>query len=150
MPFQSASPVERSALVVNADERGPVEIILSDGRRASLYAFRGCSIKAVRNPQGKLYTFALGDRVGTGSGIGCVQTSAGRRLVGLDEMRNADNSIVNWSRTVIELDGLRAHNGSVSHGTYHLPADQAKVDLLDDITCGDLTIHGKGVVGVSS
>ena len=143
--FTSASPVERSALVVDADQQGPVEIILSDGRAASLYAFKDCAISKVLNPQGQVYAFDLGDRVGTGSGIGCVDTPAGRRLAGLNARPSPDGTTVTWTRTVIELDGLAAHNGAVTTGVYHLPADKAKVALLDDITCGSLTIHHDGV-----
>ncbi|MCU1452480.1 MAG: uncharacterized protein JWN46_626 [Acidimicrobiales bacterium] len=145
IPFTSASPVERSALVVDADQHQPVEIILSDGRSASLHAFSGCAIKPVTNPQGQGYTFDLGDRIGTGSGIGCVQTSAGRRLVGLNIKPNSTPTVVNWTRTIIVLDGLTAHNGAVTSGTYHAPADQAQIALLGDISCGSQTIHTDGI-----
>lgn len=143
--YPSASPIARSALVVNVDERGPVEMILTDGRSASLYAFSDCAIRPVRNVQGRDYEFDLGDRIGTGSGVGCVQTAAGRRLVGLNEKPNADGSIVVWSRTVINLNGLQARNGATSHGTFHSPADDARIALLDQITCGDLTMQRDGV-----
>ena len=91
------------------------------------------------------YAFDLGDRIGTGSGIGCVQTAAGQRLVGLDEAITPNGKVVDWSRTIIVLNGLHAHNGARTSGVYNLPADQARVNLLTDITCGDLTIHGNGV-----
>lgn len=145
IPYLSASPIGRSALVVNADQRGPVEIILTDGRSANLYAFSNCAIKAVRNREGKDYAFDIGDRIGTGSGIGCVRTSAGRRLVGLNAKPNSNGSTVAWSRTIIRLNGLQARNGTTARGTYHAPADQAKIALLDAITCGDLTMQRDGV-----
>jgi hypothetical protein len=118
---------------------------LSDGRGAQLYAFSNCAIKPVLNPQGQDYAFDLGDRIGTGSGIGCIPTAAGRRLVGLNITQQSD-SMVHWKRTIIELDGLHAHNGATTTGSYRVPQDQAKIDLLDDITCGTLTIHTDGVV----
>jgi hypothetical protein len=107
IPYQSASPVRRSALVVNADKREPVEIVLSDGRVASLYAFSGCAIKEVLNPQGQDYKFDLGFG-GHGTGVGCVSTKAGRRLVGLNAKLNGARTTVGWTRTIIELRGLTA------------------------------------------
>src|SRR5699024_4281997 len=37
--YESASPIPRDVLVVDSDDTPPVEIIISDGRGASLYAF---------------------------------------------------------------------------------------------------------------
>ena len=145
VPFDSASPVERSAFVIAATEALPAQIILSDGRGASLYSWVGCAIKPVKNPQGATYAFDLGDRIGTGSGIGCANTSAGRRLVGLNRLDGSTDTTVKWSQTVIEIDGLAAHNGATTTGTYTSPADQAQIARLDDITCGNQTIEADGV-----
>ncbi|WP_426572614.1 hypothetical protein [Aquihabitans sp. McL0605] len=144
MPFESASPVERSMLVVDADEQPPAEIILSDGRGATLYAWVDCTIAPVRNPQGQTYAFDLGDRIGTGSGIGCAATADGRRLVGLNRQATT-GSTVPWSQTVIELDGTSARNGAKTTGTYTSPGDDAQIELLDQITCGAITMQADGI-----
>jgi hypothetical protein len=144
VPYTSASPISRSVLVVNADEQGPAEIIVSDGRGASLYAFASCSIQPVRNPQGQTYAFDLGNRRDNGTGVGCIQTDKGRRLAGL-QAKDRTAIAVSWTSTVINLDGLSATNGAKASGTYALPAEQAKADLLDQITCGDRTMAADGV-----
>jgi hypothetical protein len=142
--YRSASPIARSVLVVNADEQGPPEVIVSDGRGASLYAFAGCAIKQIRNPQGQTYQFDLEDLRGNGTGIGCIQTEQGRRLAGLLATDRTATQ-VSWTSTVINLNGLEATNGAQQSGTYALPAENAKADLLDQITCGDLTMAANGV-----
>lgn len=144
IPYDSASPVSRSILVANADELGPVEIIISDGRGASLYAFVDCSIQPVRNVQGQTYQFDLENLRGHGTGIGCIQTSQGRRLAGLQAEDRTDTK-VSWTSTVINLNGLKATNGIKRTGSYTLPAEKVKADLLDQITCGDLTMAANGV-----
>jgi hypothetical protein len=138
VPFDSASPVMRSALVVDADGKPPAEILLDDGRSVQLYAFDACRIVPITNPQGQPYVFSLGfTEVGTG--VGC----ADRHLVGLDAKING--STVDWSRTVIDLDGTHAENGAITTGTYQSPADDAAIATLHTVTCGDATIANSGV-----
>jgi hypothetical protein len=146
VPFTSASPVARRVLVVDADERPPAEIILSDGRSASLFAFVDCAIQPVLDPEGELYVFDSGF-AGTGTGVGCIDVDEdGRReLVGLNET-TSDDAGVTWTRTVVELDGLNARNGATDQGTFRRPEDQASIDLLHRITCGDLTIDNDALV----
>lgn len=134
--FGSASPVRRTLLVVDVDRRPPTELLLDDGRSVGLDAFADCRIRPIRNPEGQPYAFSLGfTEVGTG--VGCADTAAGRRLVGLDATVEPDGSTVSWSSTVVELDGLHARNGAARRGRYHLPGDRAAVDHLHDVTCGD-------------
>ncbi len=52
---------------------------------------------------------------------------------------------VSWTSTVIDLDGLSATNGAERSGTYELPGEQAEVDLLSEISCGDLTMVADGI-----
>lgn len=143
--FDSASPVARTVLVANADAKGPTEVFFDDGRQVELYAFVDCAIEPVTNPQGKTYTFSLG--FGTiGTGVGCVDTGEGQRLVGLDgEGTGSDAKTVRWSRTVVELSGTTAHNGTTTRGTYTRPGDDAKIALLDGLTCGKLTATADGL-----
>jgi hypothetical protein len=140
VPFESASPVERRALTVNADERGPVEVLLSDGRSVQLLAFVDCRLRAVRDAEGKPYTFDRGF-TGNGTGVGCIDVDGdGRRdLVGL-KVEGTEGDQVGWSRTIIELDGATARNGRKDSGTYRRPADDARIDLLSQVTCGNQTL----------
>ena len=48
-------------LVVNADRRGPVELLVSTGREVYLDAIVDCQIVPITNPQGEPYLFDLGD-----------------------------------------------------------------------------------------
>lgn len=144
-PFDSASPVRRSVLVVDADDQGPIELFFDDGRLVQLHAFVDCRIVPVTNPEGETYTFGLGF-TDVGTGIGCVDTDEGRRLVGLDvDEEAAEGDTVGWSRTIVELDGTEASNGPVETGTYTRPEDDAAIELLRAVTCGDLTMADDGV-----
>jgi hypothetical protein len=141
----TGSPIPSSVLVADADETAPVEIFVSDGRTVSLFAFVDCAIQPVRNPQGEQYLFDLGFR-GTGTGVGCVDADGdGRRdLVGL--LAGApDGDTVPWSRTIVELDGLGASNGASDSGSYTEPGDDAAVELLHTVSCGDATITADGI-----
>ncbi|QXC61129.1 hypothetical protein KSP35_22930 [Aquihabitans sp. G128] len=143
--FDSASPVTRTMLVANADERGPAEIFLDDGRLVQLDAFVGCKIVPVTNPQGQPYEFGLGF-TDVGTGVGCIDTPGGRRLAGLDiDQKTSTDTTVHWTSTVVELDGAKAKNGKTTKGTYARPADDAKVQLLSSVTCGTLTAATDGI-----
>ncbi|MCU1375575.1 MAG: uncharacterized protein JWO68_2861 [Actinomycetia bacterium] len=138
--FDSASPVERRALTVNADGRGAVEVFLSDGRSVQLLAFVDCRLRAVRDEKGEPYVFDRGFR-DTGTGVGCIDADGdGKRdLVGL-KAEGSEGDDVGWSRTIVELDGTIARNGQKDSGTYRKPDDDARIDLLYQVTCGDKTL----------
>jgi hypothetical protein len=146
VPFESASPVERLALTVNVDGRGPTEVLLSDGRSVQLLAFVGCRLRAVRDAKGDPYVFDRGFR-GTGTGVGCVDADGdGRRdLVGL-KVEGSEGDRVGWTRTIVHLDGTTARNGRTDSGTYARPADDAAIDLLSQVTCGKETL-ADGIAG---
>lgn len=145
IPFESGSPVTRAVFVADADEQPPTELFLYDGRTAQLHAVVDCEIVPITNPEGETYTFSLGfGEVGTG--VGCVDTDEGRRLVGLDVTgRDDEASTVDWSRTIVELDGTTAANGATETGTFTFPDDDAAIELLHRVTCGDLTLDQDGV-----
>ena len=134
-----AGPQPLKALVANMDARGPVEIIISDGRTALLYAFVNCKITPVLNAQHATYTFDLGFR-GTGTGVGCADVDGSGdgvpELVGLN-IETEVNNTVTYTRTLIVLNGTSARNGKSTTGTYRLPGQQHQVDLLSTIACGD-------------
>jgi len=146
--LSSAAPTARSALVVDVDGQGPVEILTTDSRQGGLLAFVDCAIATVNNPEGEPYGFDFGLR-GTGTGVGCVATDGGQRLVGLLQTGD-DGTTVGWKRTVIELDGTNARNGASTEGTYTHPGDDAAIELLHEMTCGEKTIDADGLTYGSS
>jgi hypothetical protein len=141
--FDSASPVRRSVLVVDADGRGPVEILADDGRSVQVWAFVDCGIVDVTNVAGETYTFSLGfSEIGTG--VGCVRVGGAQRLVGLHVVSD-EGTVVEWSRTVVDLDGTQARNGRVETGTFTRPDDDRAIELLHQVTCGELTMTDDGI-----
>ncbi len=144
--FQSASPVTRSILVVDTDQRPPVEFLASTGRSVQLWAFQDCAIVDITDSQGDPYVFSLGF-TDIGTGVGCVTIDGVQELVGLDAKENGDT--VEWSRTIVDLDGTRAQNGATSTGTFTRPGDDQKIDLLRQVTCGEMTIDKDGLTPTS-
>lgn len=141
--IDSASPNVLTLLAVDADEQPPVELFVSDGRTVELWAFADCGLAQVTNPQDEPYLFDLGFR-GTGTGVGCRDLDGGRQLVGLN-ITDDDGTVVDWTRTVIERDGLRASNGSTDEGRFRRPGDDAAIELLHTVSCDDMTIDEDGI-----
>ena len=134
----------RSLLVADADGDGRSELFVSDGRTVDLYAFEDCTVTPVLDREGSTYEFDLGVR-GDGTGVGCVTVDGVRHLVGLDRTSDAGDQ-VGWTRTVVEIDGLLASDGPTEARTSTLPDDQAAVDRLTEVTCGDRTVAEDGLV----
>jgi len=143
-PFQSASPVQRSMLVIDAQEDGQAQVLLDDGRLVQLDAFVGCKIVPMTNPQGQHYTFGLGF-TDVGTGVGCPESDAGRHLAGLNAPAEHPANSVPYSVTIVKVNGTKASNGTVTKGTYTPPGDDAAISLLSEVTCGDQTIAADGV-----
>ena len=143
--IESASPSALTLLVADADEEAPVELFVSDNRTVQLCAFSDCSLQPVTDPQGEPYLFDLGFR-GNGTGLGCIDADGDgtRDLVGLN-ITSSDDTTVEWSRTIIEREGLVASNSATDTGTYRRPADDARIAALSTVTCGDLTIDRDGI-----
>jgi hypothetical protein len=97
----------------------------------------------VRDAQGAPYVFSLGFS-GIGTGVGCVAIDGRKRLVGLDVTSDRGDT-VEWSRTIVELQGATARNGATSSGTFTRPADDHAIDLLHQVTCGQLTMAADGL-----
>jgi hypothetical protein len=53
--------------------------------------------------------------------------------------------VVDWTRTVIERDGLTARNGQTDEGRFERPSDDAAIDLLHTVSCDDVTINRDGI-----
>jgi hypothetical protein len=67
----SPSPLQRRALLIDAQQDGNHQIIVDTGREALLYAVSGCTITEVVDQQGAPFLFDIGHRRGTGDGVGC-------------------------------------------------------------------------------
>ena len=143
-PFDSASPVQRSMLVIDAEEDGHAQVLLDDGRLVRLDAFVDCKIVPMTNPQGQDYTFGLGF-TDVGTGVACPESDAGRHLAGLNAPADHPAGSVPFTMTIVNLDGTKASNGTTTKGTYTSPADDSAIALLSEVTCGDQTIAADGV-----
>jgi len=140
---ETGSPIPLSVLVVDADESPPVEVLVSDGRTVHLYEFVDCRIQPVLNVDRETYLFDLGFR-GTGTGVGCAAIDGHRQLVGLLARPRSGNRVP-WSRTVVHLHDLRATNGATDSGTFTSPTDDRAIQLLHEVSCGDLTMESDGL-----
>ncbi len=139
----SASPIPLSAIVFNAQGGRPYQIMVSDGRQAYLYVFTGCSVEPVHNKQGQLYTFDLGfgDH---GTGVGCNIIDGHPHLTGLLGQPAVGTS-VKWSRTIVNVNGTSATNGSTTTGTFNTTTDAKGIASLHAIECGNETIQANGI-----
>jgi hypothetical protein len=81
--IQSPSPLQREALLIDAQQDGNHQIIVDTGREAHLYTVSGCTITTVVDQQGAPFVFDIGHRRGNGDGVGCSDLGDGRHLVGL-------------------------------------------------------------------
>jgi hypothetical protein len=141
----SASPLERSALLIDAQQDGNHQIIVDTGRDAILYAVSGCTITPFVDPQGRPFRFDRGNRQGSGDGVGCSDLGDGRRLVGLLQLRDEDGTpLLTVRRTAIDLYGATATIGRSDRVTATSIQDPAW-STAGDISCGDLTMKGDGV-----
>lgn len=139
----SSTTQPRSALVAQATGRPPAQVIVSDGRLASLFVFLDCEIRAVRNREGATYEFSLGVNE-FGTGVGCAVVDGRPELVGLNIVDETD-STVTWTRTVIELTGVTAQNGPVDQGQFTKGLDDEAIALLRTVACGSDVIDTFGL-----
>ncbi|OBI91841.1 hypothetical protein [Mycobacterium sp. 1245805.9] len=141
----SPSPLQRSALLIDAQQDGNHQIIVDAGREAILYAVSGCTITPVADPQGASFRFDLGHRRGNGDGIGCSDLGDGRRLVGLLQDRDIHGTpLLTVRRTEIDLNGTAATIGRSDTVTATSLQDPAWTSAAT-ISCGDLTMKRDGV-----
>ena len=138
----SASPMPLAALVVDAQDNGDHQLLVSDGRAAHLFALAGCQIKTVTDNHGAPFLFDLENLRGNGTGVGCSDLGGGRHLVGLQAVQDGGQWVVR--RTEIDLDGTIATIGRSDIVTAASAQDMAVTSAMT-ITCGDLTIDRDGV-----
>lgn len=139
---EAANPQPVSALVADVDVNGLYEVLVSDGVEAQLLQWGECDLFAIVDEQGEPYSFALGytaDALGTG--VGCVDGD----LVGLDAPDGTEGATVRWTRTVVAIDDGVARNLETTEGTYQRPEDDEAIDLLSQVTCGELTMADDGL-----
>jgi hypothetical protein len=134
----NASPVAPAVLgIADANQDGQIEIFVNPGRVVDVLTFRDCTLQPYLNQEGQPYGFSVGFD-DAGSGMGCVDADGdGRRdLVGL-KAGEREGDQVPWTRTIVTLSANQARNGATSSGTYTSPKDDAAIELLSRITCGD-------------
>lgn len=138
----NASPMPLQALVVDAESNGGRQLIVSNGRVAHLFVLVGCKISAAYDGQGEPFLFDLENLRGNGTGVGCSDLGDGRRLVGLQALRDGSGYTVR--RTEIDLDGFTATIGRSDTLTGSSPQDPVVASAMT-ISCGDQTIAKDGV-----
>ena len=62
----SPSPLQRTAMMIDAQQDGQHQIIVDTGREAILYTVSGCRINPAVDQQGNDFRFDIGHRRGTG------------------------------------------------------------------------------------
>ena len=137
----TAKPVN-AVLVVDADQRGPVEVLIDNGSGIDLWVVLDCRLVPVIGPDGAPYLFDTGYR-GNGTGAICADVDGdGRRdLVGVNlETDEADGQDVSLARTVIDLDGATAAHGYHDRITVTIDADPATPNPYSGIRCGSLSL----------
>jgi hypothetical protein len=138
----NAGPLPLQALVVDAQQDGQRQLIVSNGRVAHLFAITVCDITPITGPDGQPFLFDMQNLRGNGTGVGCVDFGDGRRLAGLQASPDASGWEVR--RTEIALAGTAATIG-VSDTVTAVSADSPTVTAAQTITCGDRTISQDGV-----
>ena len=144
----SASPLQRSALLIDAQHDGNLQIIVDTGREAILFAVSGCTIHPVVDQHGVEFRFDIDHRRAIGDGIGCSDLGNGQRLVQLLQLRDdQDQPVVPLTvrRTEIDLNGAWVRVGRSDTVTATSKQDPAWT-TANNISCGDLTMANDGVV----
>jgi hypothetical protein len=139
---EDPSPLPLRALLIDAQQNGDHQIIVSAGRDAHLYTVSGCTITTVVDQQGVPFLFDLGHRRGTGDGIGCSDLGDGRRLVGLLQIAGGGRLTVR--RNEIDLNVAAVTLGRSDTVTATSDRDPAWTTAAT-ISCGDRTIDQDGV-----
>jgi hypothetical protein len=128
--IHSGSPLQRRALLINAQQDGNHQIIVDTGREALPYVVSGCTITEVIDQQGAPFLFDIGHRRGTGDSVGCSDLGDGPHLVGMLVLPDGRT----WRLTEIDLNGATATIGRSD-----------TVPALSDLSCGGLTMERDGL-----
>ncbi len=127
-------------MAVDADRQGPIEILVSDNRSVMLLTFFDCAVQPVDGVDGETYFFDLGFRE-IGTGVGCMDADGDgvRDLVQLLR-ESAGPQRVEWSRTIVQVDGTHAVEGPTDTGTFAEPGDHEAIEMLSTVSCGARTM----------
>lgn len=101
-----------------------------------------CQLVFVQNVAGEPYAFKVKSVTAYGYGVGCVDADGDGRsdLVGLEaEASTISDGAVEWTRTIVDLEGAQATNGPVDTGTFLRPQEDEAIALLGDVSCGEET-----------
>jgi hypothetical protein len=143
--ISSASPLQRTALLIDARQDGNHQIIVDTGRNAILYTVSGCTITPVVDLHGEQFRFDIGHRMDTGDGIGCSDLGDGRHLVGLLQLLDQQSKpLLIVRRTEIDIHGNTAiveRSDNVTAASDQDPAWKT----AGEISCGDLTMGHDGL-----
>jgi hypothetical protein len=133
--FTNALPTTAAALAGRLGD-GTAIILLDFSREVRLYAVVDCAIVAVRNAQGKQYTFDEGI-TGFGTGVGCPVIGAGRHLVGYLAKPGGSGGGYVVTRTTVNLSagGTRALNGTVKTVAIGVPEGNSIVKKAKAVNC---------------
>ena len=143
--IESPSPLQRFALMVDAQQDGNHQVIVDTGREAILYTVSGCTIAPAVDERGLSFRFDIGHRRDVGDGIGCSDLGDGRHLVQLLRLRDDQGEpLLVVRRTEIDLNGPVATIGRSDTVTATSKQDPAGTTAAG-ISCGDLTMAGDGV-----
>jgi hypothetical protein len=143
--IHSPSPLQRRALLIDAQQDGNHQIIVDTGREATLYTVSGCTITPAVDHRGDSFQFDIGHRRGDGDGIGCSDLGDRRHLVQLLQLRDEqDKPLLAVRRTEIDLNRTTATTGRSDTVTATSEQDPAWTTAAN-INCGDLTIARDGV-----
>ncbi|MDT5009573.1 MAG: hypothetical protein QOH57_1190 [Mycobacterium sp.] len=134
------------AFLIDAQQDGNQQLIISNTEVAHLYTVSGCEITAVTDAQGAPFMFDLQEaRSGPasgGTGVDCLDLGEGRHLVGL-LAQPTDNGVA-VRRTQINLTGAVAAPGK-SDTAFGQSQHDPVVASASTISCGDLTLNKDGV-----
>ena len=138
----NAGPLPLQALLIDAQQNGQRELLVSNGRGARLYLVSGCDITPALDQQGQPFVFDMENLRGTGTGVGCIDMGDGRHLDGLEAVQGPTGWTV--QRTEIDFDGTTAKPGR-SDTVAAASAQDPAVTQAETVSCGDLTITKDGV-----
>ena len=134
------------AFLVDAQQDGNQQLIVSNGRVAHVYTVSGCEISAVTDPQGVPFMFDLENaRSGPasgGTGVDCLDLGDGRHLTGL--LAQQTDTGITVRRTEFTLNGTVATPGKSDTVVGQSPHEPA-IATASTISCGDQTLSKDGV-----
>jgi hypothetical protein len=143
--IETPSPLQRSALMIDAQQDGNHQVIVDTGREAILYTVSGCTIAPAVDERGRSFRLDIGHRRALGDGIGCSDLGDGPHLVQLLQLRDdEDKPLLAVRRTEVDLNGPMATIGRSDTITATSEQDPAWT-TASNISCGDLTIARDGV-----